>query len=233
MRIGFGGRGLAAAALVCHLLTTFGFPLPTPRKKGDGTPYPCQTRPCGCLTSDECWKGDCCCFTLEEKLLWAEENGVEPPAHVRPLVESRQSQPAAPKKKKACCSEPEPAPAPSCCSKLKAAPACYAEKAPCEAEAARDCASCPTKSAAVNRGPKPCHETPAPDRSGVRWVVGVYAQKCRGQGPAGLFLHDPSFVPDTPTVFADPPEPDRFPAPLSDRAVAVPHVPPTPPPRAS
>ncbi len=36
-------------------------------------------RPCGCGSYDECWAGDCCCFTLSEKLAWARANNITPP----------------------------------------------------------------------------------------------------------------------------------------------------------
>ncbi len=189
-------RGLAAVALVCHVLTSFGFPVPTApaNKKDSGRPYPCQSSPCGCLTAEACWQGDCCCLTLEQKLVWAEANGIEPPAHVRPLVESRKTRPA-PRKKKPCCAEPERPEASSCCSD------------PAEPGGAK----------------KPA--------GGVRWVAGVFAQKCRGGGAGGVVQTDPAVAPDSTPVAPDRPERPRHPAPRSDRATPTRHAPPTPPPR--
>jgi hypothetical protein len=79
---------IVVLTLVSHLMLTFGIPLPAPSRKKptDGVPYPCQSRPCGCVTAEQCWAGDCCCFSIEEKLAWAEANGVEPPEHVRRLL---------------------------------------------------------------------------------------------------------------------------------------------------
>ena len=190
------GLALVVLTLFSHLMATFGFPLPaaTAEKPGAAGPaFPCQNRPCGCADSAECWAGDCCCFTLEEKLEWAEANGVEPPAHVRPLVESRR---AAPKKPAACCCEAggcseAPTPEPSCCSK-----------------------------------------EPAPEGVAVRWVVGLFAKKCRGDGPAGLFDAEPAVPPEA--IFEH-----IRPLPLVSaidcprRAVSASHVPPTPPPRSA
>jgi hypothetical protein len=194
MRIGGQKRGLAGVALVCHLLTTFGFPVPTPaHKKAAGDPFPCQSSPCGCLTAEGCWQGDCCCLTIEQKLAWAEANGIEPPAHVRPLVESRRSRPAP--RKRSCCSEADHPDVPSCCAE------------PPEAK-------------------KP-DTTDAP----VRWVVGVFARTCRGEGPAGPLQSDPVIVPDPIPIVPDQPDRIGHPAPRSDRATPVPHSPPTPPPR--
>ena len=228
---------IVVLTLVSHLMVTFGFPLPaTSRKSNDASrPFPCQYRPCGCLTADQCWKGDCCCFTIEEKLTWAEENGVEPPEHVRPLVESRKSRPTAPKKKKSCCSEAEPAlqptvsATPTCCEKRKPAATCCSEKSVCEAAPDAECPHCAAKAK-----PNYCEKktAPTPDsESSVRWVVGIFAQKCRGEGPAGLFQLDPAVAPDlTPVPLAEP-ERGGHVAPRSDRTTSLTHSPPTPPPR--
>ena len=88
--------------LLGQLLYSFGMPLPASghSNHNSSTPYPCQFRPCGCVSSDKCWAGDCCCFTLEEKLRWADKRGISVPGHVRPMVAARQ---ASPKTKKSCC----------------------------------------------------------------------------------------------------------------------------------
>ena len=83
-------------ALAGHLLLALGVPATAPTGKSARQPFPCQDRPCGCFDADTCWKGDCCCFTLEQKVEWAEANGIEPPAHVRPLVKARQAEQAPP-----------------------------------------------------------------------------------------------------------------------------------------
>ena len=229
---------IVVLTLLSHLFATFGFPLlsPAPRHKRSSTPYPCQSRPCGCLTSEQCWAGDCCCFTLADKLAWAEENGVAPPEHVRPLVESRRPRPAPPKKKP-CCAESEPAagPAataePACCERPKPlVRAGCCEKPAGEVAPKAECPQCAAK-------PEPgCCEkkTPTADRPGVRWVVGIFAQKCRGEGPAGLFQLDPAVVPDlTPLVLAGPDRGGPSAAPRSERVASLTHAPPTRPPRSS
>ena len=97
VRITLGRRprgALLALLLVSQVVAATGMPLPTPGVASSGVPFPCQARACGCLTATACWAGDCCCFTLEEKLLWADAQGFEPPAHVRPLVAARRYSPA-------------------------------------------------------------------------------------------------------------------------------------------
>ncbi|AMV35434.1 hypothetical protein VN12_25310 [Pirellula sp. SH-Sr6A] len=61
-------------------------PIPVPTaglaEKDSAQPFPCQNRPCGCKTAEQCWTG-CCCFTPSERLAWAEENGVAPPSYAQ------------------------------------------------------------------------------------------------------------------------------------------------------
>ncbi|MFO0850416.1 MAG: hypothetical protein U0871_17925 [Gemmataceae bacterium] len=77
-------RQLVLALLaVVQLMAGVGFPIPTSRASKDRSqPYPCMDRPCGCLTYEQCWAGDCCCFTLREKVAWATARGLVVPAAV-------------------------------------------------------------------------------------------------------------------------------------------------------
>jgi hypothetical protein len=74
-------RSWAGLALVSFVLTAAGLPLPQPPRKEFSTPFPCQNRPCGCRSAEECWH-HCCCFTREEHLSWAQSLGIEPPPSV-------------------------------------------------------------------------------------------------------------------------------------------------------
>ena len=85
---------LAVLAAV-HFLVASGIPLPSvaaPRKPTD-RPFPCMDRPCGCQTYDRCWAGDCCCFTMAEKLAWAKANSITPPVSAR-VASARSAEPA-------------------------------------------------------------------------------------------------------------------------------------------
>lgn len=72
---------MLAALVCCQFASGVGFVVPARSAKDGSRPFPCMSRPCGCLTYDECWAGDCCCFTLAEKLGWAESKRITPPAH--------------------------------------------------------------------------------------------------------------------------------------------------------
>lgn len=80
------GRALVAALLITNqFAVASGLPIPVPvatLRKDLSKPFPCMNRPCGCQNADQCWH-ECCCFTMREKLAWAEANGIEPPAFVR------------------------------------------------------------------------------------------------------------------------------------------------------
>jgi hypothetical protein len=228
---------IAVLTLVSHLFVTFGFPLPalSRKSKESSLPFPCQNKPCGCLTYDQCWKGDCCCFTLEEKLAWAEANGARPPDHVRPLVESRKSRPILPKKN-SCCLEAEdaeegkPTESAPCCSKAErlATPYCCDKPTGCCEQSAQDCPSC-----VANSSPICCQKKPGDDQSSVRWVVGIFAQKCRGEGPTGLFKVDPTVHPDLTSLSIPVREFVAFTLGFDCHVTSPSHSPPTPPPRRS
>ena len=99
-------RQLIALTMVAALAAcTLGIPLPIPVEKSTTEAFPCMNCPCGCKTAEKCWR-DCCCHTHAEKLAWARDNGVTPPAYV--LAAAQQ---------------------PSCCSKKAATSSCCSSHA--------------------------------------------------------------------------------------------------------
>jgi hypothetical protein len=227
---------MAVLTLVSHLAVTFGLPLPSlsSSKLKDGSrPFPCQNRPCGCLTADECWKGDCCCFTLEEKLAWAEANGIEPPEHVRPLVESRKGRQAKPKWKSCCAesdsgSEQSISPSAACCAHSQSTGSACCSQQSHEATSNSECPLCDRKPASNGREQKP----PAAG-SGSWRIIGVFAQICRGGGLAGTLQLDPVIVSDLTPIMLAKPGPGDWVAARTSGLTTSSHCPPTPPPRCS
>lgn len=193
-------HSVAVAALFAQLFAATGAPVfarPGAAKAG-AIPFPCQNHPCGCQTSEQGWAGDCCCFTLEEKLAWADARGVTPPEHVRPTVAARK---LARKSETSCCAKKA---APSCCDRT-------AE------EADESCAP-----------ERVQHAKPV-----IKWVAGVFAQKCRGEGTAGLLKLELISLAAPLTALHDafdPVDSVRDPHPRLTSAL---HIPPTPPPRNS
>ena len=99
----FGKRLTALMLLVvvvaAHLPIRFSSPEPK-NGKDRSTPFPCQDRPCGCRTAEQC-KKKCCCFSTEQKLAWAKRNGVTASEVVGVPAKCEIAQSTA---KKACCS---------------------------------------------------------------------------------------------------------------------------------
>jgi hypothetical protein len=216
---GFLGRAaLVVLTLVGHLLAAVGFPLPAPcvnaAREAD-QPFPCQDHPCGCRTAEQCWQGDCCCFTLEEKVTWADARGIEPPPHVRPLLQLRKQQ-------------VKPRPVPACCC---------SEPAEQHQEAARPATSSCCQEATQDRpagSVNPVQEnSPAAtvQGAGVRWVIGIFAQKCRGQGCAGLFSLDVVLAVDLPSDWRPDDRVEKVPAGFPTQPPSISHGPAIPPPR--
>jgi hypothetical protein len=94
-------RLVALLALVSYLAIAVGFPVPALPAKTGGAPFPCQNHLCGCRSAEECWH-HCCCYAPQERLRWAEEHHVRPPAvegwrtpRLRDLAECRASADAA------------------------------------------------------------------------------------------------------------------------------------------
>jgi hypothetical protein len=122
-RLGF--RILGALLAVMYLCVAVGVPLPVKGISKDlSEPFPCMNSSCGCRSAEQCWKS-CCCHTLAERIEWARQNGVRPPAfavaHAKTagidvtwLVESR---PEKPKGVRSCCAAALKASPHSCCEK--------------------------------------------------------------------------------------------------------------------
>ena len=172
-------RGLlVGVCVVAHLAVTIGFPLPEavaidPKSK----PFPCQHHRCGCRSAEQCWR-DCCCMSMEEKLAWAEKNGVTPPDYVAAAVRKAAADRLAksdgdrlPTSSKSCCSAPRVA--------SSSKPCCSAS--PC-------CRQSSDKPAAAK----------AEIRRQIGWVIGSHALKCQGLAmhwvSCGAVLPPPAIV---------------------------------------
>jgi len=215
-------RIVAGVVLLCHFMVTFGLPSPTSLfaiRVESGQPYPCQHRRCGCLSAERCWQGDCCCFKLEEKLEWAGANGVEPPKHVRPMVALRRA--VAP----AAVNSFGSAPREKTCDSLKSHSCC--EKAQNKPVALADGSECGSVRQVKTYGPK---TTPEPS-PGVQWILGAFAQKCRGETAAGVFLLDFAMVLDHSPVLLVKPASVGLITLATERILSISDIPPLPPPR--
>jgi len=197
---------IAALTLVGHLFAVIGIPLPAVRSSpvsSDSARYPCENRGCGCISAEECWKGDCCCFTLEEKLAWADERGIEPPEHVRPMVKARKNRSA------------------SCCTRTAKSNCCAKETE--DSASAADCPEC--------RRTKKSEDDAESRSTSLVWIVGPIATKCHGLGAAPGVAFPPATVPDCGCWAINPPHCIGTILVTSLNAISSEFSPPTPPPK--
>lgn len=79
-------RLIAGVALFSYLVAVLGLPVPVLAAKSGSKPFPCQSHACGCRDAEACLK-HCCCFSAEEKLSWAQAEGLEPAAAIEPQTD--------------------------------------------------------------------------------------------------------------------------------------------------
>lgn len=202
----FRARTLISALVLVSFCASF-VPLPVvsraPIQKDQSAPFPCQHRPCGCQSAEACWKG-CCCFTNREKLAWAEANGVTPPAYVIAAAEKEATTPV-------CTTG-------GCCSKATSTDVVEVTSAKPNAD------SCCSSAAHFQDD-----EVIAEDETETQFVIGVFLQKCQGQG---LFWNSLPWailpVLEIDLAHADP---GLWLLPVSHKAPARAVEPPEPPPR--
>ena len=91
------------AVMVLSLIPIPTLPLPTGHESNGGKdlsrPFPCQDRPCGCRSAEQCRK-KCCCFSAEQKLAWAKRHSVR----ATDVVSGTQCEVASSGGVKGCCS---------------------------------------------------------------------------------------------------------------------------------
>ena len=174
---------------------------PDSQEKDSSEPFPCQNRPCGCRSAEQCWK-KCCCFNNAQKVAWAKLNNVKVPDFVlvaaksESLTEreigSRNTSDAkgtgATKATGSClkCQNKSVATTKaSCCDKSKTPPAIA------KSQSCRSCSKASVKSTKST-------ETRRKSASS-KWVMAIYAAECQGQGPPA-FCFPISTIPDRPAL---------------------------------
>ena len=180
-------RAVVAIALVLNqLLLATGLPLPAMAGvsiKDRSKPFPCMDRPCGCLNADQCWHS-CCCFSMCEKLAWAEAHGIEPPAFVREAAAQEVAEAAASRHGPTvkCCATGR-------CNEDGACCACSRHPAPGELNAAKRASSL-----AGDQQPTAVERAPAEARTRIersRWIVWIVALGCQGNNVRDALLASP------------------------------------------
>ena len=209
-------RLMSLLALLC--LASIVLPLPIARVaqidpgKDTSQPFPCQNRPCGCRSAEQCWK-KCCCFTNSQKVAWAKANGIELPDYVL----------AAAKKETTITKKP-------CvlCSKDDAGKT----QQKCEASVASTTGKCQSSASAA---PTSVSSTPVPRVTSARpktskWIHSVYSAECQGQ-PAFSLCFPASIVPARVQPITNSDDTTEFLHHVSERLHLTSMRPPLPPPK--
>ncbi|MBL8825574.1 MAG: hypothetical protein JNM18_01225 [Planctomycetaceae bacterium] len=193
-------------ALVQFLVMSLGIPLPSPamvNANASGERFPCEGHACGCSTAAKCWKA-CCCMTQQQKLLWAREHGVTPPAYVLEAAAREQAIADELAQQRAATGRRP------CCAKRQASQASSVDFAKTNAAAIESQSlsgstakpvlgsCCRTK---TTTGRQCCDRgvQPSAPRSAFAWVLMIQAQRCQGES-GGLFAVCVAAPPPVPVV---------------------------------
>jgi len=195
---------LSVAFVLCAVL----LPMPVSLRPSDGVekdlsqPFPCQNRPCGCRSAEQCWK-KCCCFTNSQKVAWAKANGVSLPDYVMAAAEKET---ATVKKSCALCSKTEE----------------NGSRAKCDESitAARN-----EQRIATPQIPKVTARTKT-----SKWVLTVYASECQGQ-PSSSMCFPATIVPARVVPVTNSVEITEIVREISERLSPTTLRPPLPPPK--
>ena len=194
---------LSVVFVLCAVLLPMPISLrPSGVEKDQSQPFPCQSRPCGCRSAEQCWK-KCCCFTNSQKVAWAKANGVDLPDYV--LAAAKKETAAV---KKSC----------ALCSKTKD----NGEKPKCEKSVAST-SSKPQTSA--TQAPKVLARTKT-----TKWVLSVYAAECQGQ-PSLTMCFPATIIPARIVPVTNSVEITEIVQEISERLSSTTLRPPLPPPK--
>lgn len=153
-------RRLVSLLVLVSFCASF-VPLPVsseaPLKKDHSAPFPCQNRPCGCRSAEQCWKS-CCCFSNKEKVAWSKANRVTPPAYVIVAAEQEDAD-------SACLVG-------GCCTKQNES----STQAVVVDTSVKNCCS------SSGETEKATSAEVADDENETVFLIGALAQKCQGQG---------------------------------------------------
>ncbi len=216
--------GLALLLSVCSSFIPVPMGIGRSSEKDQSQPFPCMNRPCGCASAEQCWK-QCCCFTNAQKVAWATQHGVTPPAYVVEAARAETEVKVATKT-----GSPK-----SSCSLCKSAAVCETS-----AVSKRSGACCDSQKQTARCSRLRCCDdvseqghSPLAKSSGangsVRYVIGVEMMKCRGQG---MFWSSLPWAVITEIVVPEfRVDPSGWDNPQSDVANNLAPDPPEPPPR--
>ena len=174
--------GLTVLLGVCAMLLPLPMaPLPSNSPEKDLTqPFPCQNRPCGCRSAEQCWK-KCCCFNNSQKIAWAKANKVTVPDYVLAAAEAEK------RTSVEVCSLPGKQSAGKNVRESKRSCSRCDSQPDNESRVARNRED--TDAVGGSKATKCCQskseagKEAQPHNSLSKWVMAVYSAECQGQGP--------------------------------------------------
>jgi hypothetical protein len=189
-------RLFSLALVIWLIISHLPLPLATPRSDGKdlSKPFPCQNRPCGCRSAEQCWKS-CCCFSNAQKIAWAKANSVRVPEFVKHAISGDESRAVVARR--------------SCCAKRQG----------CCVAATRSAKTCCDRG--LSSSLTPSADTHAGDVDSPSTVIGVIAQECQGgrwswvtgfavcSAPQFEYLHSIEVAGDVPDWLSSEFEPER------------------------
>ena len=203
--------GLAVTFWICAMLLPLPMaPLPTGSPEKDlSQPFPCQNRPCGCRSAEQCWK-KCCCFNNTEKIAWAKAHKVTIPAYVGTAAENEKLTTSE------VCSLPvatllaanlvRPQRDCSRCKATSGIERSFAAADPCSAREVAQTTENERCGSKRDRNTTTATQTASPKAFSSKWVMAVSSAECQGQGPhfyCSIMLVIPDsqmLTPATPTL---------------------------------
>jgi hypothetical protein len=180
--------------------------------KDTSQPFPCQNRPCGCRSAEQCWK-KCCCFTNSQKVAWAKANGIELPDYV---LAAAKKETTITRKPCVLCSKDDAG---------KTQQKCEASVASTTGKHQSSASAAPTSASSA---PVPRVTSARPKTS--KWIHSVYSAECQGQ-PAFSLCFPASIVPARVQPVTISVEISEFVHHVSERLNLTSMRPPLPPPK--
>lgn len=172
--------------------------------------FPCQNRPCGCRSADQCWK-KCCCFTNSEKVAWAKANNVTVPDFV--LVAAKEEAAQAGNQQllvKSCCSAKLQSPKcttselTSSCSKCITGTVAGHSSPNCKSHRSTQTSASQVTLKRADSEPDTSSPNNGSTKSRVRWkwVLAFSVSECHGVS-AHWFCLPPTILPDPPGLLSE------------------------------
>ena len=177
-------RAFPLCLSICILLASTPLPMGWKLKPSDADrPFPCQDRPCGCSSPEQCWTS-CCCFSPAQRQAWAAEREIVPPEYAV-LENTAAPSPVSPHTAAASCCSQQVTSKPvarSCCG-ASAPPVPPASESHSSRETAA-LASCPV----ATGGCSLCCQDESPSNAQWSVVLTLTSVKCHGGSSEYTFL---------------------------------------------